>query len=63
MISRRPLAFVFCALLTAYSVQWMYLVRHLPPVGIGFDGTYRPIAGEYRDPVAPAQGRPASWPA
>ena len=47
MVSRRPLAVVFCALLTAYSVQWMYLVRHMPPVGIGFEGSYRPIAGQY----------------
>jgi sigma-B regulation protein RsbU (phosphoserine phosphatase) len=56
MISRRPLAVVFCALLTAYSVQWMYLVRHLPPVGIGFDGTYRPIAGEYEIQSLPPKG-------
>jgi phosphoserine phosphatase RsbU/P len=56
MISRRPLAVVFCALLTAYSAQWMYLVRHLPPVGIGFDGTYRPLAGEYEIQSLPPKG-------
>jgi phosphoserine phosphatase RsbU/P len=47
VLSRRTLAIIFCALLTAYSVQWMYLVRHLPSVGVGFEGSYRPIAGQY----------------
>jgi len=56
MLPRRTLAIVFCALLTAYSAQWMYLVRHLPPVGIGFDGTYRPIAGEYEIQSLPPNG-------
>jgi len=56
MLPRRTLAIAFCALLTAYSAQWMYLVRHLPPVGIGFDGTYRPVAGEYEIQSLPPKG-------
>ena len=56
MLPHRPLAIFFCALLTAYSAEWMYLVRHLPPVGIGFDGSYRPIAGEYEIQSLPPKG-------
>src|SRR6188474_2081843 len=47
MLPRRTLAIAFCALLTAYSAQWMYLVRHLPPVGIG---------GEYEIQSLPPKG-------
>jgi phosphoserine phosphatase RsbU/P len=38
-------ALVFCVLLTAYSIQWIYLVRHPLPALLGFDGLYRPISG------------------
>lgn len=46
VFSRRALALGFCGLLTAYSVQWMYVIRHLPPATVGLDGRYQPIAGQ-----------------
>ncbi len=40
----RKLAIVFCALLTAYSVWWVHLVRQEPTAVLGFEGRYHPIA-------------------
>ena len=57
--SRRVLAIAFGALLTVYSVSWMYLVRQESDIAIGIDTAYRPICGclELRvvTPGAPAE--------
>ena len=44
MLSPRAPAVLFVALLTAYSVQWMYVIRHLPPVALGMEAHLRPAA-------------------
>ena len=41
--SRRALAVTFGALLTLYSVSWMYLVRQESEVVVGIDAEFRPI--------------------
>lgn len=43
--SRRALALTFGALLTLYSVSWMYLVRQESEVVVGIDTRFRPICG------------------
>ena len=43
MPSRHSLAIVFGALLTLYSVTWMYLVRQESAVVVGIDTKFRPI--------------------
>jgi len=44
VLSPRAPALLFVALLTAYSVQWMYVIRHLPPVALGMEAHLRPAA-------------------
>jgi len=44
VLSPRAPAVLFVALLTAYSVQWMYVIRHLPPVALGMEAHLRPAA-------------------
>ena len=43
MISRHTLAIAFGALLTLYSVTWMYLVRQESAIIVGIDTTFLPI--------------------
>jgi sigma-B regulation protein RsbU (phosphoserine phosphatase) len=42
--SRRTLAIVFGALLTLYSVSWMYLIRQESQTVVGIDTEFKPIA-------------------
>jgi phosphoserine phosphatase RsbU/P len=44
VLSPRAPALLFVALLSAYSVQWMYVIRHLPPVTLGMEAHLRPGA-------------------
>jgi membrane-associated protease RseP (regulator of RpoE activity) len=44
VFSPRTPAVLFVTLLTAYSAQWMYIIRHLPTVTLGLEGHLRPGA-------------------
>ena len=43
MPAPRTLAIAFGALLTLYSVTWMYLIRQESDVVVGIDTAFRPI--------------------